>query len=59
MVLHCLTFILHHTHHVLCLTAAAALQEGEMNKVDFAGGLLLLITTQKLIYVLGSQQIWK
>ena len=58
MVLHCLTFILHYTHHVLCLTAAAALQEGEMNKVDFVGG-LLLTRTQKLIYVLGSQQIWK
>ena len=30
----------------------------EMKKVDFVGD-LLLITTQKLIYVLGSQQIWK
>ena len=29
MVPHCLTFILHYTHHVLCLTAAAALQEGD------------------------------
>ena len=56
MVLHCLTFILHYTHYVLSLIAAAA---REMNKVDFAGGLLLLITTQKLIYVLGSQQMWK